>query len=134
MPRRPLLTSLEKEALITLPDNTHDLIKHYTFNEQDVAVIKQRRGNPNRLGFAVNLCYLRYPGIVLGIDATPPLPLLEIVARQLEIDPNEWNNYAKRGQTRRAHFIQPRKIQASRSIPGFRKRDPCQSASILPYR
>ena len=42
-----------------------ELIRHYTFSEFDLASIRQRRGNHNRLGFAVQLCYLRYPGFAL---------------------------------------------------------------------
>ena len=72
MPRRSLLTPFEKRVLIALPDNTNDLIRQYTFNEQELAIIKQRRGAPNRLGFAVQLCYLRYPGTILGVNVVPP--------------------------------------------------------------
>ena len=92
--------------MISLPDNTNDLIRHYTFNEQELAVIKQRRGNPNRIGFAIHLCYLRYPGIMLGVNVVPRASLLTIVAQQLKINQNEWNNYAKRDQTRREHLVE----------------------------
>ena len=37
-----------------------------TFSIEDVALIRQRRRNANRLGFAVHLAYLRFPGGVLG--------------------------------------------------------------------
>ncbi|WP_428997391.1 DUF4158 domain-containing protein, partial [Pseudomonas aeruginosa] len=36
--------------------------RHYTFSESDLSIIRQRRGPANRLGFAVQLCYLRFPG------------------------------------------------------------------------
>jgi TnpA family transposase len=58
-----------------------DVRLEHTFSELDLSVIRQRRGSRNRLGFAVQLCYLRYPGFALPIDAQPPLALLTIVGR-----------------------------------------------------
>ena len=60
------------------------------FAEFERALIRQRRGHHNRLGFAVQLCYLRYPGCALPPDAEPPTPLLAIVGRQLRIEPAIW--------------------------------------------
>lgn len=59
------------KSLFALPDTQDELIRHYTFSEADLSVIRQRRGAANRLGFAVQLCYLRFPGIILGADETP---------------------------------------------------------------
>ena len=56
------------------------LIRHYTLSESDLAVISQHRGGANRLGFAVQLCYMRYPGVMLGADEAPFPPLLKLVA------------------------------------------------------
>lgn len=62
MPRRSLLTPAERTSLLAFPTT-------------DDEFIRQRRGNRNRLGFAVQLYYLRYPGFVLLIDAEPSTPL-----------------------------------------------------------
>jgi Domain of unknown function (DUF4158)/6-O-methylguanine DNA methyltransferase, DNA binding domain len=43
----------------TLPTAEHDLRLHYTFSENDLSIIRSKRGPHNRLGFAVQLCYLR---------------------------------------------------------------------------
>ncbi len=43
----------------------------YTLSEQDLSVIK-RRGDANRLGFAVLLCCLRYPEYALSAGEDPP--------------------------------------------------------------
>ena len=63
MPRRSVLSATKRERLLALPDAKDELIRHYTFNESDLTVIRQRRGPANRLSFAVQLCYLRFPGI-----------------------------------------------------------------------
>jgi TnpA family transposase len=62
MPRRSILSAAESESLLALPDNRDDLIRRYTLSTSDRAVIRQHRGAANRLGFAVQLSYLRYPG------------------------------------------------------------------------
>nr|WP_274621709.1 DUF4158 domain-containing protein [Enterobacter kobei] len=66
MPRRSILSATERESLLALPDAKDELIRHYTFNETDLSVIRQRRGAANRLGFAVQLCYLRFPWHLFG--------------------------------------------------------------------
>ena len=73
MPRRSLLTPAERTSLIAFPATDTELIQYYTFSEPDLSAIRQRRGNHNRLGFAVQLCYLRYPGFALPTDEEPPL-------------------------------------------------------------
>lgn len=60
MPGRSIL-STERESLIALPDTNDELIRHDTFSESDLFIINQRRGAANRLGFAVQLCYSRFP-------------------------------------------------------------------------
>ncbi len=60
MPRRSILSAAERESLLALPDSKDDLIRHYTFNDTDLSIIRQRRGPANRLGFAVQLCYHYY--------------------------------------------------------------------------
>ena len=106
MPRRSILSATERESLLTLPDAKDELIRHYTFNETDLSVIRQRRGAANRLGFAVQLCYLRFPGIFLGVDDPPFLPLLRMVAAQLKVPVESWNHYGQREQTRREHLVE----------------------------
>jgi TnpA family transposase len=81
VPHRSILSAAERESLLALPDVKDELIRHYTFNETDLSIIRQHRGNANRLGFAIQLSYLRFPGVVLGVGEPPFLPLLRMVAR-----------------------------------------------------
>ncbi len=66
MPRRSILSATERESLLALPDGKDELIRLCTFSDTDLAIIGQHRGPANRLGFAIQLCYLRFPGIILG--------------------------------------------------------------------
>jgi TnpA family transposase len=106
MPRRSLLTPTERASLLAFPTTDDELIRYYTFSEPDLSAIRQRRSDHNRLGFAVQLCYLRYPGFALPPDAEPPAPLLSIVSRQLRIASDVWPQYAQRLETRREHLSQ----------------------------
>lgn len=72
MPRRLILSATERDTLLALPESQDDLIRYYTFNDSDLSLIRQRRGDANRLGFAVQLCLLRYPGYALGTDSELP--------------------------------------------------------------
>jgi TnpA family transposase len=106
MPRRSVLTATERESVLALPESKDELIRLYAFSETDLAIINQRRGRANRLGFAIHLCYLRFPGVVLSVDAAPFPPLLRLVAQQLKVPLESWEQYGHRDQTRREHLIE----------------------------
>ena len=118
MPRKSILTNSEKESLIDIPQNEEDLIRYYTFSENDFSFIKQHRGDANRLGFAIHLCYLRYPGQFLSPNQIPHPFILEIVAKQLNISAETWDEYGKREQTRRVHLQELQNIYKYRTF-GF---------------
>lgn len=106
MLRRSILSAAEREVLLALPGTRDDSICHYTFSEADLSIIRQRRGAANRLGFAVQLRYLRFPDIISGADETPPPSLLRLVPDQLKISVDNWYVYGQREQTRREHLIE----------------------------
>ena len=106
MPRRSILSAGERTSLLAVPDKEDELIRHYTLTEPDLSLIRQRRGEVNRLGFAVQLCYLRFPSIILGADQSPDPALLAFAADQLRVSPDGWNEYGRRDQTRREHLLE----------------------------
>jgi TnpA family transposase len=106
MPRRSILTPAERESLLAIPNDSDRLISLYTLQEQDLSIIKQRRGAHNRLGFSVLLCYMRYPGIVLLPESEPNSALLEFLCQQLDLQPEAWLKYALRPETRREHLLE----------------------------
>ncbi|MGT6087965.1 DUF4158 domain-containing protein, partial [Escherichia coli] len=108
MPRRLILSATERDTLLALPESQDDLIRYYTFNDSDLSLIRQRRGDANRLGFAVQLCLLRYPGYALGTDSELPEPVILWVAKQVQAEPASWAKYGERDVTRREHAQEPR--------------------------
>jgi len=104
MSRKPLLTPTERENLLALPTDESELIRLTTFSEQDIQLINQHRGDASRLGFAIQLCYLRYPGRILEDGENPPQKLLKEVAKHLKVSVSQWPQYFQRGTTRREHL------------------------------
>ena len=101
MPRRELLSEPQRRAFTEPVTDERGMVRHYTLSAEDIALIDRRRGDANRLGFAIMLCYLRFPGRILQQDETPPVALLAFVAEQLALDPASFADYAERDQTRR---------------------------------
>ena len=104
MPRRELLTPAQRFQLFAFPDDESELIRLATLSKEDFAFVRQHRGDHNRLGVAVLMIYLRYPGRVLGPGEKPHAPVLGIVATQLRMAPAVWDLYATRDETRREHL------------------------------
>ena len=65
MPRRRAVAREQLEELLALPVAEPELIRHWTLSVADLAAIERRRGDPNQLGFALQLCVFRYPGRLL---------------------------------------------------------------------
>lgn len=103
MPRRSVLSASDCAVLLAPPTEDVDRIRLYTFSETDLALIRQRRGEANRLGFAVQLCLLRYPGTALAPEEPVDEALIGWIAATLWLDPGVWDRYAVRDTTRRQH-------------------------------
>ena len=84
MPRRSILSATERDNLMALPEGEDDLIRHYSFTESDLSLIRQRRGDANRLGFAVQLCLLGfYAGTLENFAAREKSPPRVVLAETL---------------------------------------------------
>jgi TnpA family transposase len=110
MPRRFILAPSERSGLLAIPTDETELIRLYTLSEQDLSAVRQRRGDTNRLGFAVLLCYLRYPGYALAAGEDPPHTFLAMISAQLGVEAKIWEEYAGRQDTRREHLSELRTL------------------------
>lgn len=65
---RELLTPEERLQYLQIPPDLGEweLGTYFTFTQHDLEIIQQRRRDYNRLGFAVQLCVLRYIGWTLS--------------------------------------------------------------------
>ena len=127
MPRRRALTEAQLTTLLALPITEPDLVRHWTLTDADLAAIGQRRGEHNRLGFALQLCALRYPGRLLRPGELIPAEPLRFVTEQLGSDPDALTSYASRFQTRYEQ------LDALRDAFGFADLTPAHRRDILEW-
>ena len=102
--RRTLLKSQDRQELFDIPTDEDSLIRHYSLSAADRLEIELRRRKHNQLGFAVQLCLMRYLGRTLMPGEIPPAAMLNYVAEQVGVDPRLFDFYARREETRRDHI------------------------------
>lgn len=103
MAKRKLLKVQDRQALFDIPTDEDSLIRHYSLSPADRLEIEVRRREHNRLGFAVQLSMMRYPGRALIANEMPPKAMLNYIAEQVGADPASFDLYARREQTRTNH-------------------------------
>ena len=123
MPRRNILTNRQRFALFDLPTDEMSLLRHYTLSDEDMEHIRERRRPENRLGFALQLCVLRYPSRALIAGELIPHELLAFIGAQFEITGDALLAYAARRQTRQQHIEAIRRIYGYRAFTGRGARD-----------
>jgi len=85
---------------------THeDLVAFFWLSETDVREVHRQREPPNRLGYALQLCTLRYLGFVPEDLQTIPPEVVTFVAEQLAVAPAVLTAYARRRRTQTDHQL-----------------------------
>jgi TnpA family transposase len=64
--RRPLLKADQWSALVDMPTDEENLIRYCTLGRAEMDLIQAKRTPHNRLGLAIQLCFLRHLGRVYG--------------------------------------------------------------------
>jgi hypothetical protein len=119
MPGR-FLNDAERQRLSGFPAEIppEDLIGYFTLSERDRLLVRGQRRDHNRLGFALQICALRYLGFVPTKLHSAPLAAIEHLAEQLGVAPRGRGEYGERSQTRTSH------LQEVLIHLGFRKARP----------
>ena len=73
MVHRPLLKEDQWHDLINVPTDEENLILHYSINGEDIERIRSKRGEENQLGFAIQICLMRFPGRALQVGEQLPI-------------------------------------------------------------
>jgi TnpA family transposase len=111
-----LLSPEQRDQLSRIPTDLpeRDLARHYTFTDADLALIGQRRRDANRLGFALQLAVLRYPGRTLADVPEIPPRLLAYVAEQVDVSAEAFAAYGARENTVFEHLAELRRVYGYR--------------------
>ncbi|MTH94701.1 DUF4158 domain-containing protein [Roseibium sp. RKSG952] len=121
MPRRILLTDAEREKLLALPDDDTTLVRYWTLDDADHTLLETRRRADTRLGLALQLCALRYPGRVIRRGEVIPETALSFLADQLGVLPDALVDFAQRVPTRYEQ------LSILRQTYGFSRQDYCSN-------
>jgi len=84
-----IFTPQERKRLDAFPSGIgeSDLIRYFTLSGSDLDLVRRQRGDYNRLGFALQLCALRYIGFSPDDLETVPTAAMTFVAEQLQASP-----------------------------------------------
>jgi Domain of unknown function (DUF4158)/Tn3 transposase DDE domain len=105
-----------------------ELVEHFFFDETDRRLIARRRGDSNRLGFALQLGTVRYLGRFLEDPADIPPAIVRYVAGKLEIaDRGVLGEYG-RGEARWDHQAEIRREYGLREFS-----DPAAQAELVEW-
>lgn len=90
----------------TIPDDlsAQEMARYYALNAEDIAFIRQHRGADNRLGVALQLCTLRFPGRLLMQMTLISERVVVYVAEQLGLPATAFAKYGKRHNTLYDHL------------------------------
>ena len=98
-------------------------MRHYTLSDEDLEQIGKRRRPHNQLGFAVQLCALRFPGRALAHGQLRPAEITSFIAAQLGLKEADLETYAVREETRHEHMALLREAFGYRAFTGRGARD-----------
>ena len=99
------LSEAERERFNSFPADlsTNDLIVFFTLSELDLRQIPTKTAAANRLGFALRLLLLRFLGFQLTELSNLPTAVVEYVAGQISVLPEDLDAYGERDATQTAH-------------------------------
>jgi hypothetical protein len=103
--RREVLSSAQRAQLLALPTSLRELEERYSFTPSDLEFIGAQRINSNRLGIAVQLCFLRHPGRAWTPEERIPATLQErsyVIDQKLlaHLSPLKWKHINLTGDYR----------------------------------
>ena len=116
MAHRPILTARQRNDLMALPTDEGSMLSYYILSDEDIIRIKQKRESHNRLGFAIQLCALRYPGRYLTPEDILPSEFVSFIGRQIGLNEDEISGFTYKLVTRYEHLRTLQKYYGFRSF------------------
>jgi Domain of unknown function (DUF4158) len=115
-----MISEEQLDQLRSFPDiGRDDLIRYFTLTQADAAFVDSGRGRgpADRLGLAVQLCTLPWPGFVPdAVDSAPPVAVARL-AERLGPAPEAIEGYGHRAHTRSDHLLLVARYLGWKSAP-----------------
>ena len=86
---------VELYGKFVIEPSNKQLSEYFFLGEKDLSIIRQLRSDTNKLGFDVQLGTIRFLGLFLSEPADVPQKIIDYLAEQLRIEPNELTKYRK---------------------------------------
>jgi len=80
------MTEKQRGALLALPASEEEVVRYHSLDENDLIAIREARTPETQLGYALQLCCLRYPGRHLQKGELLPALMLDHIAEQVGVD------------------------------------------------
>ncbi|UUA83276.1 Tn3 family transposase [Bacillus siamensis] len=96
---RELLTPEQRQSFMQIPEDEWILGTYFTFSKRDLEIVNKRRREENRLGFAVQLAVLRYPGWPYTHIKSIPDSVIQYISKQIGASPSSLGHYPQRENT-----------------------------------
>ncbi|MCB8835847.1 Tn3 family transposase [Aurantimonas sp. VKM B-3413] len=94
------MTKRQRADLLALPGSETMVVRHYALDANDLAAVATARTPATRLGYALQLCALRYPGRHLRRGELMPAAMLDHIAEQVGVETDVIADFARRTPTR----------------------------------
>lgn len=94
------MTKRQRADLLALPGGEATVVRHYGLDANDLAAVATARTPATRLGYALQLCCLRYPGRHLRRGELLPAVMLDHIAEQVGVEAEIIADFARRTPTR----------------------------------
>jgi hypothetical protein len=106
-----LLTAEQRDVFVRIPADLseRDLGRFYTLSARDLQIIDRHRRPANRLGFAIQLGLLRFPGRTLPMCPRSPRAWSSTSRSKVGVDPAAFEQYGERDNTIFEHLDELRR-------------------------
>ena len=101
---RELFSVEQREQFMKISEDEWILGTYYTFSKYDLKIINRHRRDENRIGFALQLALLRYPGWSYTHLKSIPKSVIGYIAKQLGVRSTAIRKYPQRENTLWQHM------------------------------
>ena len=90
---RELFTLEQRKIFMKIAEDECSIGAYYTLSTQDIQIINNRRRPENKIGFAIQLCVLRYPGWPYTHVEDIPTTVIDYISKHINVPVESFKKY-----------------------------------------